>query len=235
MPFSHPQPTAFPEAVFFDMDGTLIDSERLWDIAVEELSEHMGRRVDRETRERTLGASTETFFSVLSEYTGHAVDTPEELDRLKSILHARVAELFATELEWRPGARELLDALGAAGVPLALVTNTESALMAAPLEVIGESRFSAVITGDRVARSKPAPEPYLAAATALSVLPARAVAIEDSTTGATSAVGAGCMTLYVPSSPGQPDVPGVAARRDSLAGVDLGVLASLGGVEELRG
>ena len=161
------------------MDGTLIDSERLWDIAVGELSEIMGRRVDEETRQRTLGASTETFFAVLSEYTGHSVDTTEEFARLKSILHTRVAELFATDLEWRPGALELLDGLADNGIPLALVTNTESSLMEAPLDVIGRSRFSAVITGDAVENPKPAPDPYLAAADALSVAPADSVAIED--------------------------------------------------------
>lgn len=211
------------------MDGTLIDSEKLWDIAVGELSEAMGRRVDDETRRRTLGASTGTFFAVLSEYTGHAVDTPEEFARLKSILHARVAELFATDLEWRPGAPALLDELGKQGVPLALVTNTESALMAAPLEVIGRSRFSAVITGDAVANAKPAPDPYLAAADALSVAPGEAVAVEDSVTGASAAVAAGCRVLYVPTDPEQPDVDGTT-RRDSLVGVYLEVLADLAGV-----
>ena len=211
------------------MDGTLIDSEKLWDIAVGELSEAMGRRVDEETRRRTLGASTGTFFAVLSEYTGHAVDTPEEFARLKSILHSRVAELFATDLEWRPGAHALLDELGKQGVPLALVTNTESALMAAPLEVIGRSRFSAVITGDAVANAKPAPDPYLAAADALSVAPGESVAVEDSVTGASAAVAAGCRVLYVPTEPEQPDVDGTT-RRDSLVGVDLDVLADLAGV-----
>lgn len=211
------------------MDGTLIDSEKLWDIAVGELSEAMGRQVDDETRRRTLGASTETFFAVLSEYTGHAVDTPKEFARLKAILHTRVAELFATDLEWRPGAQDLLDGLAERGVPLALVTNTESALMGAPLDVIGKSRFSAVITGDAVANAKPAPDPYLAAAEALSVAPGDAVAIEDSVTGASAAVAAGCRVLYVPTEPEQPDVDG-ATRGDSLVGVDLDVLADLGGV-----
>ena len=211
------------------MDGTLIDSEKLWDIAVGELSEAMGRRVNDETRRRTLGASTETFFAVLSEYTGHAVDTAEEFERLKAILHTRVAELFATDLEWRPGAQELLDGLAERGVPLALVTNTESTLMAAPLDVIGKTRFSAVITGDAVANAKPAPDPYRAAADALAVAPGEAVAIEDSVTGASAAVAAGCRVLYVPTEPEQPDVDG-ATRGESLVGVDLDVLADLGGV-----
>lgn len=220
-----------PHALFFDMDGTLIDSERLWDIAVAELSADMGRPIDAATRKRTLGASTESFFAVLSEYTGHPVDTAEEFSRLKGILHGRVAELFATELEWRPGARELLDEATTSGIPLALVTNTESTLMEAPLGVLGAHRFSAVITGDAVAHSKPAPDPYLAAAERLGVAPTRAVALEDSVTGASSAVAAGCAVLYVPSTEGQPDVPG-ATRRNGLVGVDLGVLASLPGMEQ---
>lgn len=211
-----------------DMDGTLVDSEILWDIAVRDVSIAMGREIDHETRKRTLGASMQGFFEILSEYTGHPVDTEAEFQRLRGMLTNRVAELFATDLDWRPGARELLDDIGAAGVPLALVTNTEAALAAGPIRFLGEKRFSAVITGDAVAHTKPAPDPYLDAAAALGRDPGQCVAVEDSVTGATSAASAGCRVLYVPSTPGQPDVPGTV-RRESLSGLDLaGLLATVG-------
>lgn len=212
-----------------DMDGTLVDSEVLWDIAVRDVSIAMGREIDPETRKRTLGASMRGFFEILSEYTGHPVDTEAEFQRLRGMLTNRVAALFATDLRWRPGAKELLDDIGAAGAPVALVTNTEGPLAAGPIDFIGKQRFSAVITGDIVAHTKPAPDPYLDAAAALRRRPGQCIAVEDSVTGATSATAAGCRVLYVPSTPGQPDVPGTV-RHDSLLGLDLAGLRALVGM-----
>ena len=204
-------------AVCLDMDGTLVDSERLWDVAVYELAEHMGRPLDERTRRRTLGASLEGFFAVLGEYTGHPVDDAE-FRRLSTRLHDRITELMSTDLTWRPGAEELLDELGRAGVPLALVTNTVASVARLPIDFLGRERFDVVVTGDMPERSKPHPDPYLLACDELGCAPGRAVAIEDSVTGASSAVAAGCRVLYVPSGRDQPDVPG-AVRHDTLVGV----------------
>lgn len=206
------------KAVCLDMDGTLVDSERLWDIAVYELAEQMGRPLDEETRARTMGVSLDGFFRVLGEYTGRDVVGPERT-RLTAKLNDRMRDLMRSDLEWRPGARELLDDLGASGVPLALVTNTSADVAVDPIEFIGRSRFDVVVTSDDVVRAKPAPDPYLLACERLGVAPATAVAIEDSVTGAISAVAAGCRVLQVPSVPGQGVVP--AARvHETLVGVD---------------
>ncbi len=207
------------------MDGTLVDTERLWDIAVYELAEHMGRPLDESTRERTLGNSLNGFFEILGEYTGRRIEG-EEFDRLAHRLNTRVTELMRTDMRWRPGAEELLAEIAESGTTVALVTNTTADVAQVPLEFIDRSRFDVVVTGCLVPNGKPAPDPYLLACRQLGLEPADTVAIEDSVTGATSAVAAGCRVLYVPSTDGQPDVPG-AHTHPTLVGVDLDALFSL--------
>lgn len=207
------------------MDGTLVDTERLWDIAVFELAEHMGRPLDDSTRERTLGNSLQGFFEILGEYTGRTIEG-EEYDRLAHRLNSRVTELMRSDMRWRPGAVELLEDLAATGMPVALVTNTTDDVAVVPLDFIDRSRFDVVVTGSMVPAGKPAPDPYLLACERLGVDPAGTVAVEDSVTGATSAVAAGCRVLYVPSTEGQPDVPG-ARTHPTLVGVDTARLGAL--------
>lgn len=207
------------------MDGTLVDTERLWDIAVYELAEHLGRPLDETTRERTLGNSLAGFFEILSEYTGRSIEG-EEYDRLAHRLNSRVTDLMRTDMTWRPGARALLDDLAATGTPVALVTNTTADVAAVPLEFIDRSRFEVVVTGCMVVDAKPAPDPYLLACAQLGVDPADTVAVEDSVTGATAAVAAGCRVLYIPSTAGQADVVG-AHTHSTLEGVDVSGLSFL--------
>ncbi|AWH95474.1 HAD family hydrolase [Dietzia psychralcaliphila] len=214
-----------PAAVCLDMDGTLVDTERLWDIAVYELAEYMGRPLDEATRERTLGNSLPGFFAILGEYTGRTIEGAE-FDRLSRRLNARVTELMRSDMRWRPGAEELLEDLASANAPVALVTNTTADVAAVPLEFIDRSRFHVVVTGCMVADPKPAPDPYLLACSRLGVDATAAVAVEDSVTGATAAVAAGCRVLYVPSTDGQPDVVG-AHTHPSLAGVNASGLVAL--------
>lgn len=214
-----------PAAVCLDMDGTLVDTERLWDIAVYELAEHMGRPLDESTRERTLGNSLHGFFEILGEYTGRRIEG-EEFERLAHRLNTRVMDLMRTDMRWRPGAEELLAEITETGTTVALVTNTTADVAQVPLEFIDRSRFDVVVTGCMVPNGKPAPDPYLLACRRLGVEPVRTVAVEDSVTGATSAVAAGCRVLYVPSTDGQPDVSG-AHTHSTLAGVDLAALYSL--------
>ena len=218
-------PAQLPAAVCLDMDGTLVDTERLWDIAVFELAEHMGLPLDEATRERTLGNSLHGFFEILGEYTGRRIEG-EEFDRLAHRLNSRVTELMRTDMRWRPGAEELLADIVATGVPVALVTNTTADVAVVPLEFIDRSRFDVVVTGCMVAEGKPAPDPYLLACAELGVEPGSAVAVEDSVTGATAAVAAGCRVLYIPSTDGQPDVAG-AHTHSTLEGVDVAGLHAL--------
>ena len=220
-------------AVCLDMDGTLVDSEKLWDVAVFELAEHMGRPLDEATRRRTLGASLQGFFDILAEYTGHPMGDGE-FERLSTMLHERVTGLMATDLEWRPGAREFLDSLAADGIRLALVTNTDAGVADLPIDFIGRDRFEVIVTGDRAARPKPAPDPYLLACELLEVPPVETVAVEDSPTGARSAVEAGCRVVYIPSDPPQPPVEGTV-EITTLVGVDAAGLDRLTAGRDARG
>ena len=129
-------------------------------------------------------------------------------------------ELFDDGLPWCDGARELLDALAAQSIPMALVTNTRRPLTERALNSIGRQHFSATVCGDEVPRAKPAPDPYRRAAALLGVAPAQCLAIEDSVTGAASAEGTGCPVLVVPNAV---DVPGTPRRRRiaSLSDVDV--------------
>ena len=135
-------------------------------------------------------------------------------------LHEYTGELFEQGLPWRPGARDLLDKCVAAGVPLALVTNTRRELAERALKTIGSHYFAVTVCGDEVPDGKPSPAPYLRAAELLGVVPADCLAIEDSVAGVSSADAAGCAVLVVPNDV---DVPGGPRRRhiESLAGLDV--------------
>jgi HAD superfamily hydrolase (TIGR01509 family) len=99
---------------------------------------------------------------------------------------------------WRPGARELLEALGRAGVPCALVTMSYRQLVDAVLAQLPARTFGAVVTGDQVSHGKPDPEAYQLAAQLLGVPAQRCIAIEDSPTGVASASAAGAQVIAVP-------------------------------------
>jgi HAD superfamily hydrolase (TIGR01509 family) len=138
----------------------------------------------------------------------------------------RIGELFRTGLRWRPGALALLGAVREAGVPTALVTSSGRRLVEVALDTLGRRNFDAVVCGDEVESAKPHPEPYLTAARLLGVPIDRCVAVEDSPAGVASAVAAGAAVLAVPAEVPLDPVDGVHLR-DSLAGVDLAVLAAL--------
>ncbi|ODR11356.1 HAD family hydrolase [Mycolicibacillus koreensis] len=194
-------------AVLWDMDGTLVDSEKLWDIALVELYAHFGGRLDAAVRHATVGSSAEAAMRIVYTDLGRPLD-PALMRASIAWMHARVGELFGAGLPWCPGARELLDALAAAAVPMALVTNTTRSLTDRALEQIGGHYFAASVCGDEVVHAKPAADPYRVAAAALGVAPAHCLVIEDSVTGVTAAQDAGCPVLVVPNAVTVPAGPG---------------------------
>ncbi|NLU84913.1 HAD family phosphatase [Rhodococcus sp. HNM0569] len=179
------------------MDGTLLDTEKLWDVAVRELSEHLGGPMSDETREATIGASSANALAVVFDSLG-LDKKPAALAEAKAWLFARVGELFGAGLEWRPGARDALQAARDLGARTALVTNTERVLTEPALDVLGRGFFDATVCGDEVSDGKPSPEPYARGAALLGLRPEQCLAIEDSPTGAASATAAGCRVLVVP-------------------------------------
>lgn len=148
------------------------------------------------------------------------------VDDVVHTLLAGVVRRTREHMPWRPGAEALLAELGAAQVPSALVTMSWTPLADVLIERLPEGTFAAVVTGDQVARGKPDPDPYLEAARRLGVEPARCVAIEDSPTGAASAVAAGVPTLVVPHTVEVPPMPG-ARQLPNLEGVRAADLVRL--------
>jgi HAD superfamily hydrolase (TIGR01509 family) len=188
-----------PAAVLWDLDGTLLDSEKLWDIPLYELTEKLGGQLSTETRQAMVGTNVMVTLRLLYAEVGIPEPTPEQVADGAAWIDRRMAEVFRQDLPWRPGASAALAAVRAAGLPMALVTSTERGLTEIALDTIGRRLFDVTVCGDEVGGlNKPLPEPYLKACRLLDVDPARCVAVEDSPTGVTAAVAAGCTVLVVP-------------------------------------
>ncbi|SNX65770.1 HAD superfamily hydrolase (TIGR01509 family) [Streptomyces sp. TLI_55] len=177
---------AAPHAVLLDMDGTLVDTESLWLRTVHET-------VPDVEVAHVLGRSVFDTAAHLHTLTG---DDPQ---RLAADLEARFLAAVREEATPLPGALELLDLLQEAGIPAALVSASSRPVMDAVLGVLGRDRFRTTIAEGETPRTKPAADPYLAAARSLGVDPAACLAVEDSPTGVAAAEAAGCRVLAVPS------------------------------------
>ncbi|MFZ5871280.1 MAG: HAD family hydrolase [Actinomycetota bacterium] len=216
-----------PDAVLWDMDGTLVDTEPYWIEAEYALvAEHGGTWSD-EHAHALVGNPLLTSAWYIREHGGVDLPDVEIVERLL----AHVVERVNEHVPWQPGARELLADLAAHGVPSALVTMSWTSLAAAVTGRLPAGTFAAVVTGDQVTRGKPHPEPYLEAAARLGVDVRRCVAIEDSVTGLRSAEAAGAVTVGVPHLVPIPAAPGRTVVA-SLAGLDVdGLAAVLAGAE----
>jgi len=216
-------PEEGPQAVLWDMDGTLLDSERVWDVSLHELAHHLGGELSKVTRDQMVGSSLENSMTLLFAEL-RLPPEPEAVRRAGEWLLARTGELFDGGLTWRPGAQDALDLVAAQGLPMALVTNTGRVLTERALATVGRDRFAATVCGDEVQQGKPAPDPYLRAAELLGMDPNQCLAVEDSPTGAASAEAAGCSVLVVPC---EVPVPAAPARvfRDTLEGLTATALA----------
>lgn len=212
-----------PEAVLFDMDGLLIDSEPLWLEAETAVMARLGADWTTADQAQLLGGSLVRTVRYLM---GKAT-RPASPAQVAEWLMTRVTELVSDRgVPLRPGARELLAEVAAAGLPHALVTSSERGFMDAVLAGTG-LRFGVRVCADDVSATKPDPEPYLLAAKLLGTDPARCVALEDSPNGVASAQAAGCRVIAVPSlvpiepAPGRTVVRSLADLRAGPGGVSL--------------
>lgn len=217
------------EAVLFDMDGLLVDTEPLWFETESEVMARLGAPWTTQDQAALLGGSMERSVAYLlakaTKPGSPAPATPAEVARwmLDGILRRAAAE----RVRARPGARELLAEVAASGLPYALVTSSQREVAAAVLAGAG-FRFPVVVCGEDVPETKPDPAPYLLAAKLLDIDAARCVALEDSPNGVASATAAGCLVVAVPSFVAIPPAPGRLVV-PSLRDVTLATLRALAG------
>ena len=204
------------QAVLWDMDGTLVDTEPVWIAAEYELAAKAGATWSEEHGIDLIGRDLLDSGQYIRDHMGLDLTAEQVVEELLD----RVVDVVSGGLSWCPGARELLTEQAEAGVPAALVTMSYRRLAQAVVDGLPAGTFGAVVVGDEVTRGKPHPEPYLRAARLLDADPPRCVAIEDSRPGVQSAQAAGCHVLAVPTHQGIPDAPKRAVHQ-SLRSVRL--------------
>jgi HAD superfamily hydrolase (TIGR01509 family) len=203
------------EAVAFDLDGVLVDSEQVWNEAKRELVESSGWRWREEATTKMLGMSSVEW----SRYIHDELGVPLAPEEINGAVVARMLELYREHLPLLPGAVEAVRRLGARW-PLALATSSNREVIDLFLKLSGlAGAFDATVSSEEVARGKPAPDVYLAAIARLHAEPANCAAIEDSSNGLRAAAAAGTAVVAVPHPPLPPEP-------DALARADL-VLTSL--------
>jgi pseudouridine-5'-monophosphatase len=187
------------EGILFDLDGTLIDFEGASHVALSRPLEARGRSLSWDAHARIVGTKQEDWSRAILEAEGLAAELPAE--RYVAEYHEIVGGLYPKIPAW-PGTAPLLDALRAAGFPMAIATSSprpafeRKMVHHAPIL----AKMSAVVTGDEVACGKPAPDIFLEAARRLGCDPARCVVFEDSPAGIAAAHAAGCAAVALPDA-----------------------------------
>jgi HAD superfamily hydrolase (TIGR01509 family) len=208
------------EAVVFDMDGVLVDTEHLWDEVREALTEEWGGRYTPEAQEAMMGMSSPEWSRYLHEVVG--LREPPEVINAEVV--RRMLERYEADLPVVPGAVEAVRRLAAAGYRLAVASSSNRELIDAVLRRLElTSVFDVTVSSEEVARGKPAPDVYLETARRLGVPPGRCVAIEDSASGIRAAHSAGMRVIAYPNRHYPP-----AAEVLGLADVVVDGLAEVG-------
>lgn len=210
-----------PAGVIFDMDGLLLDTERLALAAFEAACRDLQLQVPADLYRSCIGSNAADTRRILEAALGGA-----DCRRLDDTWRQHYqGAIDAGQVVCKPGAAELLGALAARGIPRALATSTVRATALGKLRATGLiDHFAVLVCGGETARGKPHPDPYLAAAQALDVPPARAWALEDSENGVRSALAAGLVVFQVPDLvPPSPELLALGHR----------VLPDLGAVHDL--
>jgi HAD superfamily hydrolase (TIGR01509 family) len=209
-------------AILLDMDGTLLDTERVYfDSLVAALNEHGYTDDVTALCHAMVGLPGPECEAML--HARYGDDFP--LAAINKAFVAKRDEIFAASLPLKSGAVELLDTLRAAKYPMAIVTSSSRRTADAHLRLAGiHDRFDAILTRDDVVRGKPSPDLYLLAASRFGATPESCVAVEDSNHGVASALAAGAITIMVPDM-----VPPTETSRANCAAVvpDLGTVLEM--------
>ncbi|MFC6065774.1 HAD family hydrolase [Streptomyces ochraceiscleroticus] len=183
------------QAVFLDLDGTLVDTEGFWWEVEAEVFADLGYVLDEAHRQVVVGGPMTRSASYLIQATGATIALAE----LTTLLNARFTARIERGVPLMPGARRLLAELAAHQVPTALVSASHRDIIDRMLDSLGAEHFHLTLAGDDLARTKPHPDPYLTAAARLGVDPPFCAVVEDTVTGVTAAEAAGCRVVAVPS------------------------------------
>jgi len=189
------------EAVVFDLDGVLIQSEEVWDAVREEYVRERGGRYDAQVQRAMMGMSAPEWSAFLHEDAG----VPDEPETINRDVVERMLEAYRHELPLLPGAVEAVRRT-ADVFPLGLASSSNRRIFEEVLELAGFADcFRATVSSEEVERGKPEPDVYLEAARRLGVEPDRCAAVEDSHAGLRSAKSAGMRVIAIPNASYPPD------------------------------
>ena len=184
------------DAVVFDMDGVLVDTEHLWDEVREELTEEWGGRYTPEAQEAMMGMSSVEW----SRYLHETVGLRESPEVINAEVVRRMLARYEVDLPVVPGAVESVTQIAEQGLRLALASSSNRELIDAVLKRLDlTALFDVTVSSEEVPRGKPAPDVYLEAARRLGVEPARCAAVEDSASGIRAAHAAGMRVIAYPN------------------------------------
>ena len=207
-----------PKALLLDLDGTLLESEKLWMIAERRVMDRYGYTWTVQDQRYSVGGP----LSRVADYMELQINGKQHSSIIGAELLSEVASLFESEpVEWRPGAESLVRQAHELQIPTVIVTASWRVLLDAVMARMSKNvgNFTLSLAGDEVEQSKPHPEPYLAAAAGIDVPISECLAIEDSPTGTLSAVRAGAKVIAV-AHPQTIEVPG-AVVLETLEGQDV--------------
>lgn len=202
-----------PQAVVFDCDGMLVNTEAQWVALQDEYLARHGAAFDEETRRAITGRSIEVVIVAMAQLIGR---DPHQVGAQMMEAYRRSG---GAEMVTMPGAYETVRAVAAVR-PVAVASNSPGEDLARKIKALGLAEFvTAQVAVEDVASPKPAPDMYAEAARRLGADPAQCLAFEDSETGAEAALGAGMQLIAIPSLPGQE--PRAPRRLSSLEDPDL--------------
>ena len=215
------------QAVIFDMDGLMIDSERVWQAQWPSVLAKFGLTYKEGLKEACTASSGAVFEGIVRGFYPDA-----DCAGIREELWAAAGRALTLGVDKKPGLVELVDWLGENGVPWAIASASNEALIRQNMRTIGlDGRYDAIVAGEMVSRGKPFPDIFLLAARKLGVDPARSVVLEDSNPGIRAAAAGGFIPVMVPDlRQPEDDVRGLYARccesllevRDLLAAGALG-------------
>ena len=204
------------DAVVFDLDGILVQSEELWDAARRDLAEEHGIEWPSDATDAMMGMSSKEW----SRYVHDEVGVPESPEDINRKVLEKLEQRYRTDLPWIDGAQEAVRRIGAE-FPLGLATSSNREIIDIVVEVGGlDDLCEVTLSSEEVDRGKPAPDVYLEVTRRMGVDPSRTAAIEDSTNGLLAASAAGMRVIAIPNDAHPPAEKGLAVADVVLDSID---------------